>query len=486
MSRSVKLRQEGNEVFTKALDETMPRVVRRSRFDNAVVLYENARNVAESGQEIASATKNIMACHYRRAQMETAFGEESDIVFGTHCLSSGLQESIVAIKQAQENKKKLAESWNVNVDELVSIQSWAEKILETTDANIQEHMGPLTQLGDQKHFELLHGMCMVYGHSNKFSMPLMPAVRLNLDLGSLCLKISVKLITKFNESQDHSTNKSEEEKKEEKRVRQQVLNNARSYLERVREALERARSFTFESEQILDEFEDQLEDLSSSVNFQLSFCDSQSAMREGDELFQRCVFDEENLSQDGIWLCIDRYREAIILTKEIDLETEAEANYHLGYIYSRLLNVKERGHQHFLKTVELVNVLWPKVFTNVPWYKDCLQRIKEHQDAKLDAERAAHEKEREPYLKELEPELTVLKAEAQKSNESFLKFLYKTHPPKDSTQTLVIEGQAMKKVLTQSLRHYHPDKQVQYEMKWRVLAEEITKILTNYYERLKG
>lgn len=33
--------------------------------------------------------------------------------------------------------------------------------------------------------------------------------------------------------------------------------------------------------------------------------------------------------------------------------------------------------------------------------------------------------------------------------------------------------------------HYHPDKQVEYDMEWRILTEEITKYLNVQYEMLK-
>lgn len=76
-------------------------------------------------------------------------------------------------------------------------------------------------------------------------------------------------------------------------------------------------------------------------------------------------------------------------------------------------------------------------------------------------------------------------------HEDFLRFVYKTFPPKNKQHKLVLPKQfdhvKVKKALQKAVVHYHPDS-VDVEThgkKWKVLSEEITKLLTSKYENMK-
>lgn len=49
-----------------------------------------------------------------------------------------------------------------------------------------------------------------------------------------------------------------------------------------------------------------------------------------------------------------------------------------------------------------------------------------------------------------------------------------------------LDGNNIKKAVLNAIIQYHPDKQMQYDMEWRILSEEITKYLNVRYEMYKG
>lgn len=101
------------------------------------------------------------------------------------------------------------------------------------------------------------------------------------------------------------------------------------------------------------------------------------------------------------------------------------------------------------------------------------------------------------YIKQaLKSELEKLKESKSKWKESgdqFLMFIYETYPPKTKYKVpkkADVIGQPkekLKKLFQKAVISYHPDKQdvKKFGMKWKVLSEEITKMLTNFYEVYK-
>ena len=70
--------------------------------------------------------------------------------------------------------------------------------------------------------------------------------------------------------------------------------------------------------------------------------------------------------------------------------------------------------------------------------------------------------------------------------EEILKTIYETWPPKNKKHQLETSG-TKKRMLQKALQHYHPDAQdkEKHGMTWVVLAEEITKVLTQKYNTMK-
>lgn len=89
--------------------------------------------------------------------------------------------------------------------------------------------------------------------------------------------------------------------------------------------------------------------------------------------------------------------------------------------------------------------------------------------------------------------LNESKSNWKESGDQFLMFIYETHPPKTKCKVPKkndVIGQPkekLKKLFQKAVISYHPDKQnvEKFGMKWKVLSEEITKLLTNFYEVYK-
>ena len=49
------------------------------------------------------------------------------------------------------------------------------------------------------------------------------------------------------------------------------------------------------------------------------------ARQRGEELLAHCLSDSEALDMDSIWLVVDAFQDAAILSREMDIESEATA-----------------------------------------------------------------------------------------------------------------------------------------------------------------
>ena len=60
----------------------------------------------------------------------------------------------------------------------------------------------------------------------------------------------------------------------------------------------------------------------------------------------------------------DCYKEAILLSHELEVETEAMATSRIGRIYSTVFGLKYRGKEHYKLAIELALTMHPKSFHN--------------------------------------------------------------------------------------------------------------------------
>ncbi len=199
--------------------------------------------------------------------------------------------------------------------------------------------------------------------------------------------------------------------------------------------------------------------------------------------------DAVELQMDGIWAVVDHYKEAVVLTREKDVENEAIALSRLGSVFHKVLKDYTRAHVYFTRCMELAFSMRPRLFDCQNWYRECRDALAEYQTKAVAADEAAAAEARAPYLEQISEEIEALRKAADAGSHRLLKFVYQTHPPKDPKHTLTAEpcSDNLKSLLLTAVKHYHPDKQRQfrYEEKWCVLCEEITKKLNQAYMKFK-
>ena len=65
---------------------------------------------------------------------------------------------------------------------------------------------------------------------------------------------------------------------------------------------------------------------------------------------------------DMIWKVVDLYREAVLLTREVDMESEAIALSRLGNVLDSVVKMKGKAKECLRRSVQLAMSLHPKTF----------------------------------------------------------------------------------------------------------------------------
>jgi hypothetical protein len=206
--------------------------------------------------------------------------------------------------------------------------------------------------------------------------------------------------------------------------------------------------------------------------------------------------DEESLNVNLVWDVIDWYKRAAILTRELDLEQEAIAVCHLGFVYKKALKLKYKSKEYYKHCLKLAESMKPRTFFTQDWYKQCVSTLQEFATEENLRDESEKQKEREKKLEALKEELEDL----EKNNtgkSQFLTHVYNTYPPKNpkwkkpSDEEMKkwedMEMKYPKKVFTKGISVYHPDKvdEEEHGEQWKLLCEEITKMLTTRFQEIK-
>lgn len=172
----------------------------------------------------------------------------------------------------------------------------------------------------------------------------------------------------------------------------------------------------------------------------------------------------DGLSMDGVWEAVDYYRQAVLLTRERDLENEAAAMSRLGRVYRQVLKQNMRSRDFFKRCQELVVALAPKSLLHFDWCKECMEVIKEIQDERRQREEAEQQRARQPILDSLKDELQAIEKLKQRGIGGLvdlLRHIYTAHPPKKESHTLQepVDTSNARQRLKKAFLHYHPDQQ---------------------------
>lgn len=205
-----------------------------------------------------------------------------------------------------------------------------------------------------------------------------------------------------------------------------------------------------------------------------------------EKLLTEALQDDEALDIDKMWQIVDLFKQAELLTRELDLECEAMVCSSLARIFDKVFKLESRARNYARQSLRLAEAMKPRTFHGAAWLvnaEDTLRELQRRAAIRADEEAS---REREPFLKEWHEELTTLNTMRSKSAQALLDHIYLAHPPKvEHTKPAAWDADNMKRHLLHALRAYHPDKQSTFGRSWQVLCEEITKILTAKYEYFK-
>jgi len=450
MSLSSIIRNQGNEYFRQACQgKNLGLQKTRELYDEALARYYQAKEKAENQDDESSAAKNIGKAAWR--------------VSGV--LAQKMEGFQIILHYQHEAIKGLCAAYNRSED-CKSVQ-WRSEVLGTLSLCLQEVIDT----------------CDTFPTGIKISQVerLVSLTTVDRAKADLQLKLAILYFHDGTTKLQHGDYKT-------------CLSRMRDCYRPIEEVKRLARI----TEDELDDLLGESESLEQDVFYHSCSASSIQARHHGDHLLSVALQDEEELDMTLIFEVIDWYKQAVVLAREIELEQEAIAESRLGVVYDKVLKLTHRAKTYFNHTLQLVESMKPRVFTSHDWYKECVATLQRYQEEVRQRDEEEKRKVRAKYLEELSEEL----ADIKKNNTSaiaLIKHVYTNYPPKASSwekpsdddmgkwESMKSGTKEFKKLLLKALAVFHPDKvdEKEHGMKWKVLSEEITKLITNYYENTK-
>jgi hypothetical protein len=238
-----------------------------------------------------------------------------------------------------------------------------------------------------------------------------------------------------------------------------------------------------------------LYEIEEDACFYIFRCDSYRNISESDKLFQKAVFENEELQFHLVLLSLDKLREVLMNIEEgngnkYDVELAAITFSKMGVIFENVIKNRVKSELYCKKAVELGLTLHPKNVEVEKWYKDAKQILELIRKERDQEERKNMKEAREKYEEELKETIDEIEEKSKQSIEKFLIFILDKHCPNERNKNFdvyqEIEKSNQKKVILKVISFYHPDKFSEQDLKKKVLMEEITKILNRKYEYFKS
>jgi len=442
VTESVKRRQEGNDLYRKASAEGLAPVLKKSRLEGSMNCYTKALQTAYNDNDAAaSAAKN-----YAKASgmLATSYLEDKDLKQAFHYYNEAFTHFNKSLVFGELSK---SEEWKQDI--LESCRELYEEAVEySSDLPRRNRLSILESLAGSFDRKMFYGDCYS-------------------EIAQICLKEAVTALS----SKDFRSS----------------LYSLKEMYRPIEIMKECGHVYLFQEAMVLE----------ADYTMQMARTESLQALDSADAMIKDHLANSEDLNMDLVYTVIDKYRHAVVLTREIEIEVEAIALSRLGKLYDQVLKIQHRASTCFKKCIELAHALTPRVMTTEPWYKVATDTLLEYQKKTILYQESLKEEERQKYLKELEPEMKILN-EARNSlftkDVEFLLLVLEKFPPK---VTVKIEEKGkldkmqrceLKKVFQRIVVHYHPDRQHNSDigMKWKILCGEITKMFTSIYEMYKG
>ena len=350
--------------------------------------------------------------------------------------------------------------------------AWRAKVVSGLGELVAALVDATPGLEHEHQLHVLHGLLRQAWKSpirNGFRRNCPPLARLHLHTASVHFHDGVTVFSRFNDARRALAALE---------AALQQLNFARGYVVRGRDADDGGAAQALESE---------CQALEDDCRMQRAVVESLNMKVAADRVLEAAVNTEDSIKVELAWVAADDYRQAVLLSQELNVEVEAEAFSGMGRIFNVVFHDHDRAARFFNHSIALALTLHPRNLAGVPWYDAATKFMQEWQRRKAATLDSEHEREVAQFREELRAELDALYAARDAGLDALLKHIYAKHPPKDKKATLgSLEGAARKKTCLAALRHYHPDKQLQTTdlaaRRWYFLAEEITKAINHVYE----
>ena len=450
MSLSNVARNEGNQFLLESKKIGLAPAVKILRVQKALNMYNRAVKASVNDKERASAYKNIMICSSYLFQCYTKEHDLNQCLFYVkECFSNGNQA-------LDFGKYDMGKNW------LQNIQEKLEEISQSTINFVNVNMEP------KERCRVLERFCS--------------------DLGSKLLNIKTKFYEKIASDYFHMSVVFLE--KSDFKGSLNAIAEANMPLLKLEELLHTQDVANFST---LSEFLKSMKD-----DLYKNKCISQCMQSRfvADLMLNEIIEDPTvNTTFLVVWNVIDLLRESIILTRENDVEQEAVSLSKLAMVYHNILLLKPRAKVIVTQVMQMAKSMQPRNFDKEKWFTDASAIFSQYQSEQRREEEKEKEKFNIQYLKNLKPRLDELKKNSTNSTQKFLSWLYTMNPPKHHLNFSVdIEniknapGEKTKKLLSQAIIYYHPDKidASKYGMEYKLFSEEIVKRLTAKYEMTKG
>ena len=453
MSLSSNLRNQGNEFFRQAsrLDIDSSPQQAKDLYERALSCYYQAKDKSNNREDECSAAKNIGKAAWKIAGVLTKRNEKPQtVIFYLH-------EAIKGLCNAYNNSEERKEpEWRTEVFETLTV--CLQEVIDTAEA-FEDTDQKITQLEKLARITTVNeaapdvqmNLATIYFHDGTTKLQ-------NGDYKK-CL------------SRMRDCYRPVEEVKRLCRINGGGLNYT---------MLEEAQT------------------LEKDVFYHTCAASAVQAREQGDQLLKTALMEQEELDMTLIFEVIDWYKQAVVLAREVEIEQEAIAESRLGVVYDKVLKMTLRAKAYFTHSFELAESLKPRVFTSKDWLKDCTTALKKYQDEARLRDEEEKRKARASFLVELSDELRDIGRHKTRAAD-LIKYVYNNFPPKNPSwqkpsneemekwHEMDTDSKDYKKLLVKALSVYHPDKVDEnvHGMKWKVLCEEITKMLTNHYEGTK-
>jgi hypothetical protein len=139
-------------------------------------------------------------------------------------------------------------------------------------------------------------------------------------------------------------------------------------------------------------------------------CESVRIRFQADQLFNDYVNDAEQLNWNMMWEIADMYKEALLQTRERDIENEAIALTRLGRMFEKIFKIRDKAHSYYRRAFDLAQCLMPGDLNKLSWFIECRNGIERYQAGVRTEEERKEYEEKRPILIKLEGELAELKA----------------------------------------------------------------------------